>query len=89
MEKFEVDFGKMKRRSEAEKAKRILHAWVGTAMIQLFALCICVLIILFWTNKFTLFLLALMTLFLAVILMAVYTTNRNYKSKLKAMEDDA
>ena len=40
----------------------------------------------FWMNKFTLFLLAFMTLVFAVILMAVYTTNRNYKSKLKAVE---
>ncbi len=86
MEKFEIDFDKMKRRAEAEKAREVFTAWVGIAMAQLFVLCICGLIILFWINKFTLFLLALMTLVFAVILMAVYTTNRNYKSKFKAVE---
>ena len=86
MEKFEIDFDKMKRRAEAEKAREVFTAWVGIAMAQLFVLCVCGLIILFWINKFTLFLLALMTLVFAVILMVVYTTNRNYKSKFKAVE---
>ena len=40
MEKFEIDFDNMKRRAEAEKARKVFAAWVGIAMAQLFVLCI-------------------------------------------------
>ena len=89
MEKFEIDFDKMRRMGDVEMAKKVFNVWVGAAMTQLFILCISFLIVLFWTNKFTLFMLSLMTLVLVVMLIAVYTTNKNYKSKLKAAEDEA
>ena len=88
MGKFEIDFGNINRKREAESAKKVVTGLVAAAMMQLFVLCICVLIVLFLTNKFTLFLLSLMTLVFAVILLAVYTSSKNYKSKLKATEDE-
>ena len=88
MDNFEFDFNRMARKADVEFAKRVFTKWVGIVMCQLFILCICSLIVLFWTNKLTLFLLSLMGLFFVVILLAVYTTNKSYRNKLKAMEDE-
>lgn len=88
MGKFELDFEKLERQAEVEAAKRVFEIWIGIAMIQVFILCICVLIVLFWTNKLTLFLLSVMALFFVAILLAVLTTLKGYKNKLKSVEDE-
>nr|WP_319218008.1 hypothetical protein [uncultured Trichococcus sp.] len=89
MDRFEFDFDNMRRIGDVETARRVFTVWVGLTMAQLFILCVCALIVLFWANKFTFFLLSLMTLLFITMLIAVYTTKMRYKSKLKAMEDEA
>jgi hypothetical protein len=89
MGKFEIDFDKLARKAELNKAKKVVQFYVGIAMIQIFIVCVCGLAVLFWPNKLTMFMLSVMTLMLAVVVIAICMTLKEYKHKARIEEDEA
>jgi hypothetical protein len=93
MSRYEDDFEQFREKSERFKKETELSGlkntsefWVGTASIQLIGTLISGITVLFWMNKFTLWILAIMTLFSVINWTIAYLTTKDYAKKIKSLD---